>query len=89
MAFTYRLEKEDGKPADPPILHHASDPSALSSRISGNTTRAAYRCPPLGVVLHSLGAAHRSYAAPNSRFTLASLAACEPSIKTSVTPTLS
>jgi hypothetical protein len=23
MAFTYRLEKEDGTPADPPVLHTA------------------------------------------------------------------
>ena len=23
MAFTYRLETEDGKPADPPVLHTA------------------------------------------------------------------
>jgi len=23
MAFTYRLEKEDGAPADPPVLHTA------------------------------------------------------------------
>jgi hypothetical protein len=37
MAFTYRLEKEDGTPADPPTLHtavptwHAGDTIPLSA----------------------------------------------------------
>jgi hypothetical protein len=36
MAFTYRLEKEDGAPADPPVLH-----TAVPTWSVGDTFRSA------------------------------------------------
>jgi len=42
MAFTYRLEKEDGTPADPPVLHTAVPTWSVGDTIplgSGNALR--------------------------------------------------